>query len=52
MYNFEVNEYYLNNNLYNKCNKNSYRQFSNNNNKQPFRISKNKINNNGENIFH
>ena len=52
MYNFEVNEYYLNNNLYNKCNKNSYREFSNNNNKQPFRISKNKINNNGENIFH
>ena len=52
MYNFEVNEYYLNNNLYNKCNKNSYRQLSNNNNKQPFRISKNKINSNGENNYH
>ena len=52
MYNFEVNEYYLNNNLYNKCNKNSYRQLSNNNNKQPFKISKNKINSNGENNYH
>ena len=51
MYNFEVNEYYLNNNnLYNKNNKNSNRQF--NNIKQPFRISKNKINNNGENNYH
>ena len=39
MYNFELNEYYLNNNLYNKSNKNSYRQLISNR-KPPLKISK------------
>ena len=38
MYNFELNEYYLNN-LYNKSNKNSYRQIISNR-KPPLKISK------------
>ena len=43
MYNFELNEYYLNNNFYNKSNKNSYRQIISNR-KPPLKISK--VNNN------
>ena len=39
MYNFELNEYYLNNNFYNKSNKNSYRQIISNR-KPPLKISK------------
>jgi hypothetical protein len=44
LHNFELNEYYLNNNnLYNKNNKNNYKQLINNR-KQPLKISKNNPN--------